>query len=455
MDEKPEARADKLIVRGIAAIQLLFCLLGLAMMPFAFMYGGAAVWPTRFQNSIGFLLFGVATALYLFSRHSLARLLAAIWYGFLIGLIVFRLNPQQMAKSGTVQSLLVWSALAAFYLSITSLGSLWRETKKNPAAAGYAFLSILLFAEVVACFAYLTRETVGGLERQLHSSNGDERCVASRRLATKGAEAKVALPAWKAMLDNTLCVDFGEFADDPASDIEKIGGIDPLIDVMKNGGSLGRSAAAWHLRRVAAKYPERVDDLKAAFAAGLKDKDGLVRQASIEGIGALGARAADLLPELAKMANDPSEQVRDLVVDATANTGSLESLRALLANPDKQIRSRTIQALGYGPFGDAAIPALESALNDPVSDNSQQAATELSKFGRRALSAVPSLERAARSSPSQATRNAAIATLGGIGPEAYPCITGLLNDSDPAVAEYAGKWKISLEARYPNLRRPR
>jgi HEAT repeat protein len=313
-------------------------------------------------------------------------------------------------------------------------------------------LSLLLFAGVVATFAYVTRESITGLERQLHSQNSDERCVASHRLATKGAEARVALPAWKAMLDNTLCVDFGEFADDPASDMEKIGGIDPLIDVMKNSGPVGRSEAAWHLRRVATKYPDRVDDLKAAFAAGLRDKDGLVRQASIEGIGALGPRAADLLPELTKLVNDPEEQVRGSVVDATSNLGSLEGLRALLANPDKQIRSLVIQRLGYGPFGDAAIPALASALDDPVSDNSQQAATELKKFGRQALSALPSLERAARSSASRGTRNAVIATLGEIGPEAYPCITSQLHDPDPEVADYAGKWKISLEARYPSLR---
>jgi HEAT repeat protein len=153
--------------------------------------------------------------------------------------------------------------------------------------------------------------------------------------------------------------------------------------------------------------------------------------------------------------DDPEEQVRDSVVDATSNLGSLEGLRALLTNPDKQIRRLVIQRLGYGPFGDAAIiPVLESALDDPVSDNSQEAATVLSKFSRRALPVLPSLVRAARNSPSQGTRNAAIATLGEIGPESYPCITGLLNDPDREVADYAGKWKISLEARYPSLRRP-
>jgi HEAT repeat protein len=254
------------------------------------------------------------------------------------------------------------------------------------------------------------------------------------------------------MLDNTLCVNFGEFADDPAADIEKIGGIDPLIEVMGDGGPLGRSAAAWHLRWVAALYPDRAEDLKRAFAAGLKDEDGLVRQASVEGIGALGAGGTLLLPEGAKLVNDPQEQVRNSVVDATAESGSLDGLRALLANPDKQIRLQAIQKLGYGSFGEAAIPSLASALEDQAGSNSQQAADALARFGRRALPAWDSLEHAARSSPDQGTRMGAIAALGKIGSEGYACISGLSDDRDPQVTEYARKWKKSLEIRFPNLR---
>jgi HEAT repeat protein len=451
MDAKADVIVDKIIVRGIAAVQLLICVVGLLIVPFGFMYGGAAVWPSRFQNAIGFLFLGLGIAFYLFSRQALARILSVLWYGVLIGLMVFRLSPAQTAKSGVVMFLLIWAALAALYLAVTSLGSVWEDARKNRVAAAYALLSILSLALVVAGFSYLTRETIGGLERQLHSSDSNARCMAAHSLGTKGAEAKNALPALKWMLDNTLCVNFGEFADDPAADIENIGGIDPLIEVMRDGGPLGRSAAAWHLRRVAGLYPDRAEDLKRAFEAGLKDEDGLVRQASVEGIGALGASGADLLPEVAKLVNDPQEQVRNSVVNATANSGSLSGLYALLANPDKQIRLQAIQELGYGSFGEAAIPALASALQDAAGPNSQQAADALAKFGRRALPALDSLKQAARSSPDQGARMAAIAALGKIGPEAYSCIASLSDDPDPQVSEYARKWKKSLEIRFPNL----
>lgn len=131
------------------------------------------------------------------------------------------------------------------------------------------------------------------------------------------------------------------------------------------------------------------------------------------------------MPEVAKLMNDPQEQVRNSVADATANSGSLGGLRALLTNPDKQIRRQTIQELGYGSFGEAAIPALAAALQDQAGSNSQQAADALARFGRRGLPALDSLEQAARNSPDQGTRMAAIAALGKIGPEAYASITSL------------------------------
>src|SRR5262249_27888985 len=143
------------------------------------------------------------------------------------------------------------------------------------------------------------------LESQLHSLNSDSRCVAAKRLGLKGVEAKSALPALKEMLDTTICPDFGEFADDPATDIEKIGGIDPLIETMRESHGMGRSAAAVHLKIIAARYPDRMIDLKAAFASGLKDSDGIIRMLSVSGLGELGQQATDLLPEILKLANDP------------------------------------------------------------------------------------------------------------------------------------------------------
>lgn len=108
----------------------------------------------------------------------------------------------------------------------------------------------------------------------------------------KGATAASALPALKAMLDNTICPHYGEFADDPAADIEKIGGIDPLIEVMRDSKSIGRFAAAWRLRESVARYPDRTADLKLAFAAGLNNDDNSVRRLSAEGLGDTGPESS-------------------------------------------------------------------------------------------------------------------------------------------------------------------
>jgi len=135
----------------------------------------------------------------------------------------------------------------------------------------------------------------------------------------------------------------------------------------------------------------------------------LVRQASVEGLGVLGPQAAgDLLPELQKLVDDPSAQVRNSVVKTIGMMSSVGDLREVLANPDKQIRSEAIQELASARYGATAIPALESALNDSSAPNASEAATALGNLGRQALPALGSLEGAALHSADPWTRMAAI-----------------------------------------------
>jgi len=64
------------------------------------------------------------------------------------------------------------------------------------------------------------------------------------------------------------------------------------------------------------KHRDRMVDLKQAFAAGLKSDEALVRQASVEALGDLGLDAADVRPEVQKLLNDPSLQVRTSASEA-------------------------------------------------------------------------------------------------------------------------------------------
>ncbi len=317
---------DKVIVRVIATAQLLMSLAGLLMIPFAFMYGGAAAWPSAFQGALSYLFCGFGSAIFLYSRHLAARALALVWHAVLVGYLFVGLFASVRTTPGNFALLFFWSVLSLCYLAVTSIPSVWAAAKENPKAAKYAIPTGLAAILVVATFHYFSDVSVAGLEAQLHSPNSDVRCAAARRLSSKGPAAKSALPALKSMLDNTICVGFGEYADNTTEDIEKIGGIDPLIDVMRNGSSIGRSAAAWHLRNSIARYPDRATDLKQAFAAGLKSDDNLVRQASVEGLGVLGPKvAADLLPELQKLVDDPSAQVRSSVVKTIGMMSSVQA----------------------------------------------------------------------------------------------------------------------------------
>jgi HEAT repeat protein len=422
---------DKVIVRAIATTQLLASLGGFLTVPLAFLYGGATARPTAFHLAIFFLSCGLVSAIFLYSGLVAARAMALMWHVVLAGGITLAFIAQ---SQGGWWLIWLWSVLSLCYLAATSLPPIWAAAKKNPATARNSVLAgsavILLMVGL-----HISSVSVTGLEMQLHSPDGNVRCAAARRLGEKGAAAASALPALKAMLDNTICPHYGEFADDPAADIEKIGGIDPLIEVMRDSKSMGGFAAAWRLKDSVSRYPDRAADLKQAFAAGLKNDDSSVRRLSVEGLGSMGRNANDLLPELQELLDDPSPEVRPAVVEALGKMGAVDSLSHVVAGPDQQARLEAIRALEGG--GVAAVPMLESELNDSSETNAREAATALSKLGRQALPALSSLEHVASNAADPSTRGAAIEALKNIGPEGLPAIENALGDSDEQVRDYA------------------
>jgi HEAT repeat protein len=88
--------------------------------------------------------------------------------------------------------------------------------------------------------------------------------------------------------------------------------------------------------------------LKQAFAAGLQDQDANVRQASTAGLGNLSPNAAEFLPLLMNLLNDPTPDVRLAAVDAIGKMNYVDGLRRALSNPDSQVRaaaSGTLRAI--------------------------------------------------------------------------------------------------------------
>jgi HEAT repeat protein len=424
--------ADKVIVRAIATTQFLASLGGFLTVPFAFLYGGATARPTAFHFAIFYLSCGLISAIFLYSGLLAARSAALVWHIVLAGGLTLVFFAGSQVGWWLIW---LWSVLCLYYLAATSAPAIWAAAKGNPEAARNTILAgsaVILLGVGLHIFSDVS---VTGLEAQLHSTDGNVRCAAARRLGEKGAAAAIALPALKAMLDNTICPHYGEFADDPVADIEKIGGIDPLIEVMRDSKSIGRIAAARHLTESVARYPDRVADLKQTFAAGLKNGDNSVRWLSIEGLGDMGQNATDLLPELQELVDDPSPEVRASVVEALGKMGSVDGLSHVVASPDQQIRFEAIRALESN--GAAAIPVFESELNDSSETNAEEAAIALSKFGRQALPALSSLEHLASNSAHPSTRGSALEALKNIGPEGLPAIENALGDSDAQVRDYA------------------
>ncbi len=297
------SRFDKTVLGLIVTFQFFLSFFGLAMMFFAAGYGGASLWPTRFGGTIIFFLFGLVGALFLWSGAPATRIAALVWHFCLVVSVISIKGPGWIG---------VFAGLSFVYLVASSLPPILASKAAQRQVGIMGGIAALLGG----CYIW-SNSTVAGLEWQLKSSNTNTRCGAARTLRDKGPAAKSALPALISIMGNTLCPDGGEGADDTAADIDAIGGIDPLVVVMKDGnGPLGRTHAAWYLRRSLSKHRDRVADLKRAFAGGLKSNDGLVRQASVEALGDLGRAATDVRQEVEKLLNDPSIQVRTSASEA-------------------------------------------------------------------------------------------------------------------------------------------
>jgi hypothetical protein len=340
---------DKLIIRVFASAQLLISLVGFPFVIFALNYGGAAANPGVLPLILLYLFYGVVTAVLLYSTRTFARVLAFVWHALLVARVIgssaFANRP--IVGSGRFVPVLLISIAAVLYLGATSFGRYWPRiaaTVRQWSVIRIGFASALLIFVIFALARFNSyTNSVGYQESLLHSPNQEVRCAAAKELAKTGPAAASALPALKSMMNSTSCIQFGSTMN--AFEIEKIGGIDPLLDVMREGAPDARRDAAWYLSNTLGSHRDHATVLKQAFAAGLQDQDPGVRQASAAGLGTFGAAAAEFLPQLMNLLNDPNPQVRLAAVEAIAGLKSEEGLRQALSNPDSQVRATAIQRL--------------------------------------------------------------------------------------------------------------
>jgi HEAT repeat protein len=214
-----------------------------------------------------------------------------------------------------------------------------------------------------------------------------------------------------------------------------------------------------------------------AWAADLRSNDPAARRGAAFALGKMASTAKDALPQLLKiLGTDKVPAVREAAAfsigeiarganQAEAQSELVHALTAALAkDPDYRVRRSAAVALGgLGPKGEAALPALEIALDDQRPEVRQNVAWALGKIGgkcvpalRRALAdrdplvvrdaansvgrcreaghaALPELLLACRHSDSEARKAAVAALVGMVTPldrVAYEPLTQLLNDPD-------------------------
>src|SRR5438874_1724976 len=126
-------------------------------------------------------------------------------------------------------------------------------------------------------------------------------------------------------------------------------------------------------------------DVKEKIAALLKDlksNDDMVRYEAITALAEYGPDAADAVPILVKLLEEPNEELR---VAATLTLGKIGKsavapVAALLNNPDVDIRCYALWTLGnIGPAAKDTAPRALTALNDKEASIRQKAAYALGR----------------------------------------------------------------------------
>lgn len=205
----------------------------------------------------------------------------------------------------------------------------------------------------------------------------------------------------------------------------------------------------------------------AELIEGLKATEPAARIQAIDGLGSLGAKAADAVNALMPLLQDPAPAVRAHAAHSLGQIGSpavaaVPTLGKLLADPDKSVRGETVSALGALPAEPAvlipllvqaahdaepavrlramkALVALGPAAVDPLAkmladdDLEYWAGLALNELGSAATAAIPSLIEELQDEHLESRREAILA-LAAMGPKAEAAVAPLTAAlDDPAL----------------------
>lgn len=109
---------DKIMVRLVAACQLVFSLLWLLMIPFMFNYGGASVHPNWFMGLLAYFFVGILSACALVFAGTPARSFSLAWHSIAMGWI---LTGWVLHGGLRWESLVIWELAWLLYISFAAL----------------------------------------------------------------------------------------------------------------------------------------------------------------------------------------------------------------------------------------------------------------------------------------------------------------------------------------------
>jgi HEAT repeat protein len=210
-----------------------------------------------------------------------------------------------------------------------------------------------------------------------------------------------------------------------------------LMEALKDKDQVIRSASLAALEKIGPPEVTKVPDL----AAALGNPQAEVRVYAAQALYQLGVEAKGAVPALAEALRDSDRGVVQLAAAALGKIGpeakpAVPGLIQVAQHTDEGLRRPAVIALAKIGRARGSLRAVIAALDDREAEVRESALSALQQFWRVDKEDIPDLETALKSKRPE-VRTFAVTTLGDLGPDAVPALIEALDDTEPEVRKLA------------------